>query len=85
MDILGMTITLSSVITIVGCLIGVLNFIASRKKESKTDEARLVSMEKDIQYIRIAVDGINEKLDKHDERIHTLEMECEKRTGGHKE
>ena len=79
MDLLGMTITLSSVITIVGCLIGVLNYFSNRKKDTKTDEARLVSMEKDIQYIRVAVDGINEKLDKHDERIAKLEAECERR------
>lgn len=73
MDLTATTITLGSIIAIVGCLIGVLNFIANRNKNTKSDEARLVSMEKDIQYIRMSVDNINGKLDKHEERISKLE------------
>lgn len=79
MDLTSMTITISSVIAIVGCLIGVLNYLGNRNKDTKGAEARLVAMEKDIQYIRMAVDGINEKLDKHDARITKLEAECERR------
>ena len=38
MDITISTITISSVVAVVGCLIGVLNFFANRKKANKDDE-----------------------------------------------
>ena len=79
MDISSLVISVPTVIAVVGCFIGVMNFLGSRRKDNRSDEARLVSMEKDIQYIRMTVDGINEKLDKHDERITHLEAECERR------
>ena len=79
MDLSSLVVSVPTVIAVVGCFIGVMNFLGGRKKDSKEDEARLVSMEKDIQYIRMTVDGINEKLDKHDERITHLEAECERR------
>lgn len=73
MDLTATTITLGSIIAIVGCIIGVLNYFTNRNKRSKNDEARLVSMEKDIQYIRLSVDNISGKLDKHEDRISRLE------------
>lgn len=79
MDLSSLVISVPTVIAIVGCFIGVMNYFGNRKKENKVEEARLVSMEKDIQYIRMTVDGINEKLDKHDDRISKLEAECERR------
>lgn len=79
MDLSSLVISVPTVISIVGCFIGVMTYLGNRNKSSKQDEARLVSMEKDIQYIRMTVDGINEKLDKHDERISHLEAECERR------
>lgn len=79
MDLSSLVVSVPTVIALVGCFIGVMTFLGGRKKESKEDEARLVSMEKDIQYIRMTVDGINEKLDKHDDRISHLEVECERR------
>ena len=70
----------SAVIAIMGCIVGVLGiifsiltFVRTSKKDSSLTEARLVSMEKDIQYIRISVDGINAQIGDHDERIRYLE------------
>ena len=70
----------SAVIAIMGCIVGVLGiifsiltFVRTGKKDSSLTEARLVSMEKDIQYIRISVDGINAQIGDHDERIRYLE------------
>ena len=79
MDLSSLVISVPTVIGVVGCFIGVMTFLGNRTKKNKDDEARLVSMEKDIQYIRLGVDGINEKLDTHDERISRLEVECERR------
>lgn len=79
MDISSLSVSLPVVVSLVGCFIGLMTYLGNRNKSTKQDEARLVSMEKDIQYIRQAVDGINEKLDKHDERIAHLEAECERR------
>lgn len=69
MDLTTTTITLSSIITIVGCLIAVATFFSKRNKNSKEDEARLIRMEKDLLYIREKVDGVNQRLDKQDNRL----------------
>ena len=79
MELSSLVISVPTVIAIVGCFIGVMTFLGNKTKSNKQDEARLVGMEKDIQYIRMTVDGINEKLDRHDERISHLEAECERR------
>lgn len=86
MDLTGTTITLGSVITIVGCLIAVLNYFANKNKVNKSDEARLVNIEKDVVYIRKSVDSTSQKLDdldrrlqKHESRISVIE---EKIKGG---
>lgn len=79
MDISSLTISIPVAITLVGAFIGIMTFFGNKKKENKDDEARLVSMEKDIQYIRVTVDKIDKKYDDHEGRIRKLETECEKR------
>lgn len=94
MDISTLSISLPVAVSVVGCFIGIMTYLGNKKRQNKQDtaeevkaheerEARLVSMEKDIQYIRIAVDGITEKLDKHDKEIVYLKEQCKKK-GGHK-
>lgn len=80
MDLMGSTLTIASVITIMGIIISVLNYNLNKKKSTneeeereKANEARLVAIEKDIQYIRMSVDGINSKLDAHEQRLINLE------------
>ena len=75
MDLMASTLTIASVITIMGIIISVLNYNLNKKKSTteeeereKANEARLVAIEKDIQYIRMSVDGINTKLDAHEQR-----------------
>ena len=75
MDLTQTTITLSSIIAIVGCLIAVATFFSKRNKNSKEDEARLIRMERDLLYIREKVDGVNQRLDKHNERIDKCEKD----------
>lgn len=79
MDISSLTITIPVALSIAGAFIGIMTYFGNKKKENKDDEARLVSMEKDIQYIRVTVDKIDKKYDDHENRIRTLENECEKR------
>lgn len=81
MDLLSQTLTIAGAIALGSFIIGLLNYFGNRKKLNSDDttkatenEARLVSMEKDIQYIRVAVDGINNKLDMHDKRLTKLEL-----------
>lgn len=80
MDLMASTLTIASVITIMGIIISVLNYNLNKKKSTteeeereKANEARLVAIEKDIQYIRMSVDGINTKLDAHEQRLINLE------------
>lgn len=73
MDLTSATITLGSIIAIVGCLIGVLNFISNKKHASKEDEARLIRMEKDLLYIREKIDDVKGKVEKHDVELQTHE------------
>lgn len=90
MDISSLSISLPVVVSIVGCFIGVMTYLGNKKKQAKNEtkeeveenkelEARLVAIEKDIQYIRIMVDKIDKKYDNHEVRIQALEHECERR------
>ena len=90
MDISSLSISLPICLTIVGTLIAVATYFGNKKKQAKQEtqaevkeetelEARLVAMEKDIQYIRVMVDKIDKKYDNHETRIQTLEHECERR------
>lgn len=90
MDISSLSITLPVAVSLVGCFIGVMTFLGNKKKDNKKDveteatkrselEARLTSMEKDIQYIRLMVDKIDKSYDNHETRIQVLEKECQRK------
>lgn len=72
-DVLGMTITLGGLLTLITVLLAVGTFKRNGKKDTEEDrqkaarnEARLVAIEKDVQYIRLSVDSIVEKVEAHD-------------------
>ncbi len=46
------------------------------EERQKQNEIRLVAIEKDVQYIRLIVDKVDNKLDEHDKRITKLEVHC---------
>lgn len=69
MDLTASTITISSIIAIVGCLIAVLNFFGQRKKTNKEDEARLVRMETMLVNIDKNTNNLNARVDSHDKLL----------------
>lgn len=90
MDISSLSISLPVALTVIGTFIGIMTYLGNKKRAEKKDskeevkehadlEARLVAMEKDIQYIRITVDKIDKKYDSHETRIYALERECQRR------
>jgi ABC-type antimicrobial peptide transport system permease subunit len=66
MDLTAQTITLGSIIAIVGLVIGVLNFIANRRKGDKEAEARLVKIEAMLVNIDKNTSNLNAKVESHD-------------------
>lgn len=89
MDLTGGTITIASVIAIVGCLIAVLNFFGQRKKNNKDDEARLVrmetmlvSIEKNTSSLSARVDGHDHMLTKHETEINVIKNELKHKKEG---
>lgn len=92
MDLMGSTITISSVLVIVGALIGVLNYISNRnkniKKEASEDEARLVRMEtmlvnieKNTSSLNLRVNDHDKWLTKHETRISVIEQKMNIKKG----
>lgn len=88
MDLTQTTITLSSVIAVVGVLIGVLNFFANRTKANKNDEARLVRMEtmlvkidENTSDLKQKVDSHDKLLTKHESKINVLEERLKAKGG----
>ena len=75
MDLTATTITLSSVIAIVGCIIGVLNFIANRRKGDKESEARLVKIEAMLVNIEKNTSNLYAKVESHDKLLTRHESE----------
>ena len=69
MDLTTSTITIGSIIAIVGCLIAVLNFFGQRKKTNKDDEARLVRMETMLISIEKNTNNLNARVDNHDKLL----------------
>lgn len=75
MDLTAQTITLGSIIAIVGCLIGILNFIANRRKSDKIEEARLVKIEAMLVNIDKNTSNLNTKVESHDKWLTRHESE----------
>lgn len=85
MDIMGMTITLGSLITIMGALISLSNFLGGKTKKARDDEARLVRIEamltqidQNTSNLSTRVDNHDRMLTKHESRISVLESEVKK-------
>ena len=82
MDIMGMTVTLGSLITVMGGIIALSNFFSGKTKKAKEDEARLVKIEAILARIEQNTSDLSVKVDKHDRtltkheaRISVLESE----------
>ena len=88
MDLTQATITLGSIIAIVGCIIAVLNFVIGRTKANKGDEARLVRMEtmlvkidENTSDLKAKVDSHDKLLTKHESKINVLEERLKAKGG----
>ena len=75
MDLTSATITLGSIIAIIGCLIGVLNYFANRKQINKGDEARLVKIEAMLVNIEKNTSNLYTKVESHDKLLTRHESE----------
>lgn len=80
-----MTITLGSLITIMGGVIAISNFFSGRTRRAREDEARLVRIEAMLKQIdqntsnlSLKVDSHDHLLTKHESRISVLESEMNK-------
>ncbi len=88
MDLTMSTITLGSVIAIVGCVIGILNFFGGKKKANQDEEARLVRMEtmlvkidENTSDLKTKVDSHDKLLTKHESKINVLEERIKAKGG----
>lgn len=71
---LSIVLTMCSIlIAALSIIFAILTFSRNRNKDNANNEARLVRIETDIQYIRLSVDRINDKIDDHEKRISNLE------------
>ena len=70
MDLMGCTITISSVLVIIGTLIAVLNYLSNKnrniKKDASEDEARMVRMETMLVNIEKNTSNLNTRVNDHD-------------------
>lgn len=53
-------------------------------EREKQNDLRLLSIEKDVQYIRLTVDKVDKRLEDHETRLSKLEVACRKHTKGGK-
>lgn len=82
MDISSLSISIPTVIAVVGCFIGVMNFLGNRRKANKDEEGRLVRIETMLVNIEHNTSNLNTRvndhdklLTKHETRIAVLEKE----------
>jgi len=71
-----MNIELTTLIAVIGCLIGVIGFIRGTKKDGKTDGQELASIKGNLDYIARGIDDIRleqkdqaRKIDSQNERL----------------
>lgn len=88
MDIMGMTITLGSLITIATAVIALSNFFGSKTKKAKDEEARLVRIEAMLAQIESNTNNLNQRVEnhdhlltKHESRISVVESKLKNRGG----
>ena len=79
-----MTITLGSLITVIGFVIALSNFFGGKTRKAKEDEARLVKIEAMLARIEentsdlsVKVENHDRLLTKHEARISVLESEVD--------
>ena len=82
MDIMGMTITLGTLITIMNGIVALSNVFGGRTKKAKEEEARLVKIEamltridQNTSNLTTRVDEDEHLLTSHESRISVLESE----------
>lgn len=88
MDIMGMTITLGSLIAIATAVIAVSNFFGSKTKKAKDGEARLVRIEDMLAQIESNTNNLNQRVEnhdhlltKHESRISVVESKLKNKGG----
>lgn len=88
MDISSLSISIPTVIAIVGCFIGVMTFLGNRRKSNKEEEARLVRIETMLVNIEHNTSNLNNRvndhdklLTKHETRISVLEEKIAHKEG----
>lgn len=69
MDISSLSISIPTVIAIVGAFIGIMNFLGNRKKSTKEDEARLVRIETMLVNIEHNTSNLNNRVNDHDKLL----------------
>lgn len=89
MDITSLSITLPTIVAVVGCFIGVMTYLGNRKKASKEDEARLVRIETMLVNIESNTSNLNQRvsdhdklLTKHETRLSVIEEKISHNKGG---
>lgn len=56
--------------------------VKEEAQKEKEQEARLIAIEKDVQYIRLSIDNFGGRLDDHERRIDKLEKKAIRAKGG---
>ena len=69
MDISSLSISIPTVIAIVGCFIGVMTFLGNRRKSNKEEEARLVRIETMLVNIEHNTSNLNNRVNDHDKLL----------------
>lgn len=84
MDITAIVISIPFLITLLGFLLSVQNYKLNKKKaedgniDKETEkEARMVRIETDVQYIRLAVDRTEGRIENLERRIDKVEQDVE--------
>lgn len=84
MDITAIVISIPFLITLLGFLISVQNYKLNKKKAEQGDvnketekEARMVNIEADVRYIRLAVDRTEGRIEKLENRMEKVEQDVE--------
>lgn len=84
MDITAIVISIPFLITLLGFLLSVQNYKLNKKKaedgnvnKENEKEARMVNIEADVKYIRMAVDRTEGRIEKLEERIDKVEKDVE--------
>lgn len=84
MDITAIVISIPFLITLFGFVLSVQNYKLNKKKADEGDvsketekEARMVNIEADVKYIRMAVDRTEGRIEKLENRIDKVEQDVE--------